>query len=97
MHSHACQYEFCRANRKHDNYDLPSVSIDVRTESDVSEVFKFVTENELLSSEDYEYTSISVKTTGHSYQGSSTAKDSIMIWMHNFEKDGAITTDYASE
>lgn len=96
MHSHACQYEFCHANTERSNFDIPLISIDVRTESDVSNVFKFVNDTELLSPSS-EYSSISVKTTGHSYQGSSTAKDSIMIWMHNFEKDGSITKDYASK
>ena len=36
MHSHACAYEFCR----HDTgvFDLPSYSVDVRTEDDISKV-----------------------------------------------------------
>lgn len=38
---------------------------------------------------------VTVKTTGHSYPGSSTAADSMLIWMANYPKDGTITTSYA--
>jgi hypothetical protein len=103
MHAHDCAYEFCHPKESSDNYDLPSLTIDVRNEDDVSNVLKFVHDNNIISNDDditrssHRYKSISVKTTGHSYQGSSTAKDSLLIWMYHFEKDGEITTNYESE
>ncbi len=95
MHAHDCAYQYCHPDSKRDNFDLPSLTIDVRIENDVAEVLKFVSENNLLVNSSLE--SVSVKTTGHSYQGSSTAKDSLLIWMHHFEKDGNITANYQSK
>ena len=37
---------------------------------------------------------MSIKSSGHSYVGQSTAGNSIMIWMLNFPKDGEITEGY---
>lgn len=96
MHSPDCAYEFCYPDLDHDNYDLPSYTFDVRTENDVASILQFINENEILSKYD-QFSSVAVKTTGHSYQGSSTAKDSLLIWMYHFQKDGNITTDYQSE
>jgi len=84
MHAHACNKNFCEDDQ---DYDLPLYSTEVKTDSDVSSVFAFAAENDL---------SVSVKTTGHSYQGSSTKAGSIMIWMQNFEKDLSIVKDFSN-
>ena len=82
MHSHECRYEFCTAGQ---SFDLPSYTVDVRTPEDIAAVLTFAQEKELP---------VSVKTTGHSYTGSSTQAGSIMIWMHNYPKDGMIQTNF---
>lgn len=92
MHSHDCAFKVCHPDSKKNNFNLPAHTIDVRTESDVSAVLKYVHDNNLVTKQNI--TSVSVKTTGHSYQGQSTSKDSLLIWMHYFEKDGTIKVDY---
>ena len=84
MHSHACIHEFCLADSQ---YEIPSYTVEVKTEGDISKVFAFAAENDLP---------LSVKTTGHSYQGSSTQAGSVMIWMQNYEKDLSIVKDYSN-
>ena len=83
MHAHDCSHEFC--SPKSFGYDLPSYVADVRTEEDISTVLTFASTHSL---------EVSVKTTGHSYQGSSTKKSSLMVWMHFYPKDGTVQTEY---
>eukprot|EP00957_Ditylum_brightwellii_P081253 6180885-Ditylum_brightwellii.AAC.1 len=84
MHAHACQHEFCEGNF---DYDLPSYTVEAKTESDIASVFDFAAEHDIP---------VSVKTTGHSYQGSSTQKGSLMIWLQNYEKDLSIIKSYVN-
>ena len=78
IHAHDCRYEFCTEGQ---SYDLPSYTVDVRTDDDITAVLEFAMEHGIP---------VSVKTTGHSYTGSSTHAGSVLIWMHNFPKDGLI-------
>mmetsp|Transcript_28127 Transcript_28127/g.34743 ORF Transcript_28127/g.34743 Transcript_28127/m.34743 type:complete len:179 (-) Transcript_28127:289-825(-) len=86
MHAPDCSHEFCHPDEF--DYDLPSYTVDVRTEDDIARSLSFAIDNDIP---------VSVKTTGHSYTGSSTQRDSLMIWMHNYPKDGHITTDFEGE
>lgn len=86
MHAHACQYDFCDEQF---GYDLPSYTVEAKTESDIVSVFAFADDHDDIPS-------VSVKTTGHSYQGSSTQKGSLMIWLQNYEKDLSIKKNYTN-
>ena len=82
IHAHDCRYEFCTEGQ---SYDLPSYTVDVRTDDDITAVLEFAMEHGIP---------VSVKTTGHSYTGSSTQAGSVLIWMHNFPKDGLIQNKF---
>jgi len=84
MHAHACQHEFCREQY---SQDLPAYILEAKEETDIQKALKFCREHNIQ---------VTVKTTGHSYHGASTAKNSLLIWMANFKKDGSITDNYES-
>lgn len=83
MQAFACSHEFCRPNRYSE--DLPYFILEAKTPSDIQEGLKFAKEHNIQ---------VTVKTTGHSYHGASTAKNSLLIWMQNYPKDGTITDNY---
>lgn len=85
MHAHACSHQFCI--RKSFKPALPSYIVEAKTNEDVVIALKFAAESNLT---------VSVKTTGHSYQGSSTQAGSLMIWMQNFDKDLTIIPSYTN-
>eukprot|EP01062_Namystynia_karyoxenos_P019979 TRINITY_DN17559_c0_g1_i1.p1 TRINITY_DN17559_c0_g1~~TRINITY_DN17559_c0_g1_i1.p1 ORF type:complete len:641 (+),score=170.45 TRINITY_DN17559_c0_g1_i1:83-1924(+) len=64
--------------------NIPAYSAVVRNVSDVQIALAFAQEHNLQ---------VTVKTTGHNYAGSSMGKNSLMIWMHKFEKYNTIYTD----
>jgi hypothetical protein len=107
MQTYYCGWEFCEPSNDPEHYNLPSVTIDVRTESDISELFKYIHVNKVKiasserhhnrNDENSQYSSVAVKTSGHSYQGSSTGKNSLLIWMYHFQKDEKVKTSYKSE
>jgi FAD/FMN-containing dehydrogenase len=82
MHAHACEHAFCR-----DPYpqDLPSYIVEAKAPEDVQVALAFARAHSIQ---------VVVKTTGHSYHGASTAKNSLLIWMQNYPKDGTITVNY---
>mmetsp|Transcript_2860 Transcript_2860/g.6726 ORF Transcript_2860/g.6726 Transcript_2860/m.6726 type:complete len:621 (-) Transcript_2860:68-1930(-) len=84
MHAHACQREFCR---KEFDFDLPAYIVEAKQASDIQAALNFSKTHDVQ---------VTVKTTGHSYHGASTAKDSLLIWMQNFEKNGTIYDNYTS-
>lgn len=86
MHSHDCSHQFCLP-AKFDSA-LPEYTLEAKVESDVVNLMKFALEHELT---------VSVKTTGHSYTGSSTEAGSLMIWMQNYEKDLTIKPLYENK
>lgn len=84
MHSHACQYEFCR-----DTYakDLPGYTLEAKTPSDIQAALEFSRTHNIQ---------VTIKTSGHSYHGASTARNSLLIWMQNYPKNDTITDNYES-
>ena len=84
MQTHNCNREFCDSDKE---YNLPAYSILVETVEDIQSVLMFSNEHDI---------SVSIKTSGHSYSGSSTQKDSIMIWMAHFRKPKDNETFYQS-
>ena len=83
MHSHACRYKFC--NSQDAKMNLPLYSVDAKNHTDIIHAFQYAKDNDLY---------VSVKTTGHSYTGSSTEEGSLLVWMHNYEKDLTIHESY---
>ncbi|CAJ1939514.1 unnamed protein product [Cylindrotheca closterium] len=84
MHAHACKREFCRPEF---GMDLPAYIVEAKQASDIQAALSFSKTHDIQ---------VTVKTTGHSYHGASTAKDSLLIWMQNFEKNGTIYDNYTS-
>lgn len=83
LQAHFCARKFCKPDLF--GFDLPAAVLDVRTPEDIIAGLEFAASHKIA---------VSVKTTGHSYQGSSTAKDSLMIWMFYYPKDDTITKNY---
>jgi FAD/FMN-containing dehydrogenase len=84
MHAHACQHEFCRSQFPE---DLPAYIVEAKEPADIQKALSFGKSYNI---------SVTVKTTGHSYHGASTAKDSLLIWMQNYPKNGTILDNYTS-
>jgi hypothetical protein len=82
MHTHACEHLFCCLKFPQ---DLPAYLLEAKAEGDVQAALAFARAYEIP---------LTVKTTGHSYHDSSTAKDSLLIWMQNYAKDDTITDNY---
>jgi hypothetical protein len=78
-----CRFEFCAPDSG--NRNLPAYTVDVRTRGDIEAALEFANTFNMA---------VSIKTTGHSFQGSSTGKDSLNIWMRHYKKDGSIQKDY---
>jgi hypothetical protein len=83
-HAFACEYEFCRDGEGFQQ-NIPQFVAEVKTAQDIQAALAFAQTYDIQ---------VSVKTTGHSYHGASTARNSLLIWMQNYPKDGAITTDF---
>jgi hypothetical protein len=81
----ACMHIICRPNEGFD-CDIPIYTLDARSEEDTSAALMFANKYNI---------EVSIKTTGHSYQGSSTSRDSLLIWMQKYPKDGKSTKDFA--
>lgn len=79
MQYHDCSKEFCDPESKVLN--VPAYSAEVKTVSDIQKAISFANTHNIA---------VTIKTSGHSYSGSSTGKDTIMIWMHNFVKFGEV-------
>ena len=75
----ACNRGFCQAEAA---FNLPQRVAEVASADDVSKVLAFASEHDIQ---------VAVKTTGHSYQGSSTARDSLLIWTRGLPKLGQVT------
>jgi FAD/FMN-containing dehydrogenase len=74
-----CAYQFCDFHQKEPS--LPAFVLKAKTAQDVVAGLQFAGGHDIP---------VSVKTTGHSFTGSSMSKDSLLIWMYHFEKDGQI-------
>lgn len=82
MQIHQCKTEFCRPNFP---TNLPVYVLDPRTPDDIRASLQFANQHDIR---------VSVKTTGHTFQGSSTARDSLLIWMANYPKDDVVTEGF---
>mmetsp|Transcript_31786 Transcript_31786/g.49730 ORF Transcript_31786/g.49730 Transcript_31786/m.49730 type:complete len:433 (-) Transcript_31786:905-2203(-) len=82
MQTHDCSRAFCNENL---GFNLPSFVAMVQSVSDVQKVVNFAREKEIV---------VSVKTTGHSYQGSSTRKHSVQINLRDFPKIDQVFTSW---
>ena len=84
MHAFACFAEFCRPELGY-SYNTPQYVVEAKTPEDISKAILFAKSYEIQ---------VSVKTTGHSYQGASTSRNSLLIWMQNYPKDNNITVNF---
>jgi len=69
-----CANAFCAASG---TTNLAPVSVEVKSVADVQAALKFATKHNI---------EVAVKTTGHSYSGSSTNPNAMLIWMRHFPK-----------
>ena len=86
-HGRCMQYHDCSKVKCNENaeWNLPVYSVEASTEEDVIEALRFANRHDLQ---------VVVKTTGHSFAGSSTADGALLIWMRNFRKFGEITESF---
>lgn len=75
-----CEYERCDEELQG---NLPAYSATMRNVLDVQRAVAFAAEHNV---------SISIKTSGHSYAGSSTMKGSLLLWMSNFEQYNTVSS-----
>ena len=78
MQTHNCNSEYCNSDNE---LNLPAYTVRAEQVEDIQHVLEFCNEYDIA---------VTVKTSGHNYSGSSTAKDSVMIWMAHYEKYGDI-------
>ena len=78
MHAYACAYQFCREENAP---NLPIYVLEAKTLDDISAALVFAEKYDIA---------VSVKSTGHSYQGSSTNRYSLLIWMQNYPTDDTV-------
>jgi len=70
-----CRYQFCNRNDE-EVLNIPAYSVQVRTLADIIAALEFANQYNIP---------VSMKTTGHSFTGSSILKDSLNLWMSNYE------------
>ena len=68
-----CSRQFCK---KDNPWNIPAYSVEALNVEDIQKSIAFANKHNLP---------VTVKTSGHNFAGSSTGKDSLLIWMHNFE------------
>jgi hypothetical protein len=74
-----CAYQFCDTETHQMNE--PAYILTATTVQDVQAGLAFANRYDIP---------VSIKTSGHSFHGGSTAKDSLLIWMHQFRKDDRV-------
>ena len=72
----ACYYEGCTQERPP---NLPTYSVEALAVEHVQAAVRFANEHNIA---------ISIKTSGHNYAGSSTARGSLLIWLKNLRRFG---------
>lgn len=80
MMAHHCAKQYCDLESTVSN--LPNYTVVAETVHDVQLALSFANKHDIL---------VSVKTTGHSYHGASTAPNSLLIVMTNFTKYGEVS------
>lgn len=80
-----CANSFClgELGKKRDN--LPAYVLMAKEEKDIVTGVQFATKHNIK---------VSVKSTGHSLSGASTAKDTLLIWLAQYPEDNTIQLDY---
>lgn len=79
-----CEFQFCNTDGNRIS-NLPAYTVEAKTSADVSAALVFADQHNIP---------VSVKLSGHNFHGASMLKDSLNVWMINFEKDGTIHQDY---
>mmetsp|Transcript_32637 Transcript_32637/g.75126 ORF Transcript_32637/g.75126 Transcript_32637/m.75126 type:complete len:585 (-) Transcript_32637:411-2165(-) len=67
---HDCRYQFCRAESGENDLQLPGVIVQPFDADDASKALKFASDHNMA---------VTIKTSGHSFMGSSTGKDTLQI------------------
>eukprot|EP00121_Abeoforma_whisleri_P012349 Awhi_evm1s11395 len=84
MQQHDCSKKFCNALEESNQ---PFAVVDALNNKDVKRALRFASRYNIM---------VTIKSSGHSYSGSSTGKNSLLIWLHNFEKEISIVEDFDS-
>lgn len=66
--------------------DLPTFTVKAMEQSDVVSAIEFANQYNIA---------VSIKTSGHNYAGSSTAKGSLLIWMYHYSNPLEISNSFA--
>jgi len=78
MQYHDCSKQFCNKDAK---WNIPAYSVEARNVADIQAALAFARKHNIA---------VTIKTSGHSYSGSSTGDGTLLIWMHKFQKYGNI-------
>lgn len=79
----SCRYEFCQSDIQENN--LPSYVLMAKTEEDISKGVRFANFHKIP---------VTVKSSGHSLSGASTAGNSLLIWLAKYPVDNTIRAGY---
>ena len=82
MHAHNCRHEFCAGKGVE---DIPAYSAEIKSVEDIQAALDFANRYDIA---------VTIKTTGHSYSGSSSGKDTLMLWMANFPKASRVLSTF---
>ena len=80
MQHHNCAHDQCDSEKA---WNLPAYSVRAESAEDIRVALAFAQLHNIP---------VSVKTSGHSYSGSSTLKGSLLVWMRHFTKYGTQQT-----
>ncbi|CAK0832764.1 unnamed protein product [Prorocentrum cordatum] len=76
MQHHSCAHDQCDSDKA---WNLPAYTVRAESADDIRVALTFAQLHDIA---------VSVKTSGHSYSGSSTLKGSLLIWMRHFTQYG---------
>lgn len=82
MHAHNCRSAFCDGQSAQ---DTAAYSAEMKSVSDIQTAVDFANQHDIP---------VTIKTSGHSYSGSSSGKDTLMLWMANFPKAAAVQPSF---
>lgn len=82
MQYHDCSKAFCQVSAA---WNIPYYSVEAHNYGDIKKALDFARNHNIA---------VTVKTSGHSYSGSSTGYGTLMIWMHRFTKYGQIQNNF---
>ncbi len=79
----SCANKFCLEGAEWD--DLPAYALMAKEELDIVKGIQYASKHNIQ---------VTVKSSGHSYTGASTARDSLLIWLAHYPKDNEILEGY---